>query len=76
MEQANDAVKDWNARNDAELAEMNKKSAVNFYGFAGMTIAIVSFLFGFTPYYPLALGVPLGLIVMGIGSILRTLQSK
>lgn len=70
-----DRLAEWRKRNDAELADINEKSAINFYGVAGLIIAVFSGIFGlFTDYYMLALAIPLGFIVMGIGEGLRYLR--
>jgi hypothetical protein len=62
-------------RSDEEYAEINARDAVIFYGVAGIFIAIAGIYFGFfTNLYTMALAIPLGFIVMGIGSIISAIQ--
>lgn len=69
-------AQDWKRRSDEEIAELNEKSAINFYGVSGLLTAVLGCIFGlFTTMYELLLAIPLGFIVMGIGEILRNLRT-
>ena len=70
-----DRLTERHHRNKEEINEINEKSAVNFYGVAGMLIVVLGGIAGFaTSMYVLLLSIPLGFIVMGIGEILRHLN--
>lgn len=70
-----DRLADWRRRSEEEIAQINEKSAVNFYGISGMIIAILGAIIGFTMDMSyLVIAVPLGIITMGIGEILRHLH--
>lgn len=69
-------AQDWKRRSDEEIAEMNEKSAINFYGVSGLLTAVLGGILGlFTTMHELLLAIPLGFIVMGIGEILRYLRT-
>ncbi|RED57185.1 hypothetical protein [Cohnella lupini] len=70
-----DRLAEWRKRNEEEIAQINEKSAINFYGISGMIIAILGAILGFTMDMSyLVIAVPLGIITMGIGEILRHLH--
>ncbi|WP_239613898.1 hypothetical protein [Cohnella mopanensis] len=71
----NDRLADWRKRNEEEIAQINEKSAINFYGISGMITAILGAIIALTTtLYYAALAIPLGFITMGIGEILRYLH--
>ncbi|XID95785.1 hypothetical protein ACF3MZ_15210 [Paenibacillaceae bacterium WGS1546] len=61
-----DRLAEWHRRNEEEIAQINEKSAINFYGVSGILIAVLGGIAGFvTSMYVLLLAIPLGFIVMG-----------
>ncbi|MFC4303887.1 hypothetical protein [Cohnella boryungensis] len=70
-----DRLAEWYPRNKEEIGELNEKSSVNFYGVAGILIAVLGGIAGgVTAMYVLLHAIPHGFIVMGIGEILRHLN--
>lgn len=68
----------WKERNEKDYAvqsEKDEKSAINFYGIAGIVIIVAGIGCGIIGglYYG-AVTVALGVIVMGIGDILKRIR--
>ncbi|MFC5650905.1 hypothetical protein ACFPYJ_17655 [Paenibacillus solisilvae] len=67
--------KERNEREDAELAENAERSAINFYSIFGIAIVVIGILVGlFAEMYSGINTAALGVIIMGIGEILRFLR--
>ncbi|WP_139994541.1 hypothetical protein [Paenibacillus paridis] len=70
-----DGAANWSQRSSSEITKAGEKSTINSFNIVGTLIAIVSVVLGiFTSWFHLVTGLSLGIIIIGIGEILRYLN--
>ncbi|WP_138756142.1 hypothetical protein [Paenibacillus sinopodophylli] len=70
-----DKTAEWRARSNAEIEKAEEKSTINTFNIVGTLIVILGIVIGLATSWSVMLtNVSLGIIIIGIGEILRYLN--